>query len=255
MELLKSKFEQCTIGPLKKRGLETAFAGSSAAFLMGRINKLLFTLRMKSSCSSIIESRNEKILKITYPAKRFGPVAGAQWKVLFPTRESAFLKYKIFIPRDFDFVKGGKLPGLAGGKGNTGGEVPSGYDGWSVRFMFKEEGRLCAYLYYPDMPQKFGEKIFLTSNENFFFLPKGEWIELGLQVVMNRSGKRDGGIRCYVNDDLKLSLEKFKFRKTENLKIDHLLFNTFFGGADGSYAPQNESHLLFKDFFVFDIEN
>jgi hypothetical protein len=44
------------------------------------------------------------------------------------------MAYKIFFPSDFDFVKGGKLPGLFGGRpGCSGGDA--GKDCFSTRFM------------------------------------------------------------------------------------------------------------------------
>ena len=49
-----------------------------------------------------------------------------------------------------DFVKGGKLPGLFGGEGNTGGGIPTGMDGFSARMMWRGSGRVVQYVYYPD---------------------------------------------------------------------------------------------------------
>jgi hypothetical protein len=167
--------------------------------------------------------------------------------------ETAFLEYKLFIPPDFDFVKGGKLPGLGGGRGNTGGKIPTGSDGWSVRFMFKEGGRLCAYSYTPDMAGGYGEKRFLKKGNQDFVLPRGEWVKIGLQVKMNGLGKNDGYIKCFVNDDLCLNAEEVIFRTSIKLKIDHLLFSTFFGGADSSYAPSKDCSMFFKDFKVEDL--
>jgi hypothetical protein len=44
------------------------------------------------------------------------------------------LSYKVFFPADFDFVMGGKLPGLFGGRpGCSGGDA--GTDCFSTRFM------------------------------------------------------------------------------------------------------------------------
>ncbi|MFW6275436.1 MAG: polysaccharide lyase, partial [bacterium] len=100
-------------------------------FLMGRKDKILFNLGLIPSQGSIIETANGKILKVVYPFGRFGPLPGSQWKVKFQDTEIVCLSYKLYIPDDFDFMKGGKLPGLGGGKGNTGGDVPNGFDGWS----------------------------------------------------------------------------------------------------------------------------
>src|SRR3546814_13585034 len=51
------------------------------------------------------------------------------------------LHYRVRFPEDFDFNKGGKLPGLYAGEAPSGGEKVSGEDGWSIRLMWREEDR------------------------------------------------------------------------------------------------------------------
>lgn len=59
---------------------------------------------------------------------------------------TAILKYSVFFPAGFEFVKGGKLPGLYGGKtGCTGGDLA--IDCFSTRLMWREAGQGELYLY------------------------------------------------------------------------------------------------------------
>lgn len=250
MELVKSNFNNCSQGPVDKSLLKTAFEGGKVFILMGRLEQLLLFIGLKKPYSFIAKKGVEKVLKVIFPASVVGPLPGCIWKIGFRGQESANLKYHLFVPSDFDFAKGGKLPGLAGGEGNSGGEVPNGRDGWSVRFMFQENGRLCAYIYYPDMQQKYGEKHFLIENEACYILPKGEWVEIGLKIRLNNPGKRDGNLQCFINDKMMLNLDQLNFRSVDTLKIDQLLFSTFFGGADLSYAPAKNCELFFKNFQV-----
>ena len=66
------------------------------------------------------------------------------------------MSYDVQFEEGFDFVKGGKLPGLFGGEGNTGGGIPTGMDGFSARMMWRGNGRVVQYVYYPDQPEHFG---------------------------------------------------------------------------------------------------
>jgi len=52
------------------------------------------------------------------------------------------LTYDIAFDENFDFVKGGKLPGLRGGANNgcEGGSQPNGTDCWSTRLMWRKNG-------------------------------------------------------------------------------------------------------------------
>lgn len=253
MNLLKSDFNHCEPGTFRLPALRRAFPGGvSHHFLMGRIDRLLFFLRWKSSKAEIKELLVQKMLKLNLPANVYGPLSGNQWKVSFAGSESAFLQYSLYIPANFLCMKGGKLPGLGGGKGNTGGKVPDGFDGWSVRFMFNKACTLCSYVYYPEMPGKYGEKILLEEKDYPFILPKGAWIKIGLYVKMNDIGKRNGIVQCFVDDRLMMHADNLLFRKTEALKVDHLLFSVFYGGADASYAPPGDCQLYFDDIIVND---
>jgi hypothetical protein len=58
------------------------------------------------------------------------------------------LTYQVRFPEGFDFVKGGKLPGLYGGTMHSGGDIPNGTNGFSTHYMWRtgEEGEVYAYL-------------------------------------------------------------------------------------------------------------
>lgn len=81
------------------------------------------------------------------------------------SRPSLLLSYSVYFPQDFDFVKGGKLPGLYSSTGsinastglidaNTdscsgGAGDDAGQSCWSVRLMWRANGEGEAYLYLP----------------------------------------------------------------------------------------------------------
>lgn len=58
------------------------------------------------------------------------------------------LKYKVFFPGDFDWVKGGKLPGLYGGHTRCSGGSPA-LDCFSTRMMWRAGGAGELYLVKP----------------------------------------------------------------------------------------------------------
>lgn len=249
-ELIKDHFYNCRQGPFRLRSLKQSFPSDNSFFLTGRLDRFKFLTHIDRSYGEIVPGMSGNVLKAMFPTGKFGPLPGLQWKVSFCPSMVAKLKYKLFIPKGFDFVKGGKLPGLAGGTGNTGGLVPTGRDGWSVRFMFKEAGKLCAYAYYPGMREQFGEKMFLKKGEQFFRLPIDQWVEITLKIEMNDPDRENGSLECRVDDELLLQKDDMEFRRSEDLAIDHFLFSTFFGGADKSWAPENDCELYFKDIVV-----
>lgn len=94
---------------------------------------------------SVVESAGAAWWRVAYAAKEFGPErGGAAWRWPFADRpvQACELEYRLRFDEGFDFVKGGKLPGLCGGPDTiTGGDACDGTRGWSVRLMWRRNGR------------------------------------------------------------------------------------------------------------------
>jgi hypothetical protein len=56
----------------------------------------------------------------------------------------AMLEYEVYFPGSFDFVMGGKLPGMHGGNLQCSGysSVPNGNNCFSTRLMWRENGEV-----------------------------------------------------------------------------------------------------------------
>ena len=80
-------------------------------------------------------------LAVTYPAGEHGTSGtGCQWRLeLNGEYEEAYLSYRVKFKSGFDFVRGGKLPGLGGGDTPTGSDSANGVDGWTGRLMWRTE--------------------------------------------------------------------------------------------------------------------
>jgi hypothetical protein len=251
MDQYRSNFSKCELGSFSEKSLKKAFINEKAIFQVGAFTRLMLLLCKKVSNLIINKVDEEYVLSVSFDKGKFGAFPGSNWRVPFiQNARKCELTYKFRFSDDFDFARGGKLPGLAGGSGNSGGKVPSGFDGWSVRFMYKEFGLISAYLYHLEMKDEFGEKVFLAKNGEEFKLKVGVWNELSLAVNMNDVGKNNGTIVCKVNGEVGLELNSLQLTKTESVLIDHFLFSCFMGGGDITYAPSQNQHIMFKDFFI-----
>lgn len=91
-------------------------------------------------------SPNGTVLRVTYPAGSFSHnTGGAQFYSLFNSAtpfQTMMLEYEVAFDQNFDFVKGGKLPGLRGGSPNgcSGGNFPDGLTCFSARLMWRQNG-------------------------------------------------------------------------------------------------------------------
>jgi hypothetical protein len=199
--------------------------------------------------------RFPEILRVQYPAGSASPtvtasdnapVGGAQMYLLrqgVGPSDSLDLRYFVRFPSGFDFVKGGKLPGMYGGTVNNGKKIPNGTNGLSTRYMWRSEGRGEVYAYLPTS-QSHGTSL---GRGNWTFTP-GPWHEIEQAVDLNVPGQSNGRIRVWFDSKLVLDQTGLVFRTTDSLKIEGLFFSTFFGGGDPSWATPVNTYVDFADF-------
>ncbi|MGB6301622.1 MAG: polysaccharide lyase [Rivularia sp. (in: cyanobacteria)] len=200
--------------------------------------------------------RFDKVLRVRYPAgsvspsyarKTNKPIGGGQFFAdlgISPTN-TLRLSYYLRFSKDFDFVKGGKLPGLFGGTQVSGGKIPDGTNGFSTRFMWRRNGDGELYAYLPNS-KKYGTSI---GRGNWQFIP-GKWHHLEQELILNKPGINDGRIKVWLDGKEVLDKGGLTFRTTENLKIEGIFFCTFFGGSSSSWATPKDVEVDFADFSV-----
>ena len=198
----------------------------------------------------------DRILRVRYPKdsaspsvarKNKVPIGGGQFfaDLGIPPQNSLKLSYYIRFSENFDFVKGGKLPGLFGGERVSGGKVPDGTNGFSTRFMWRKKGDGEVYAYLPTS-KKYGTSI---GRGEWRFIP-GRWYRLEQEVTLNKPGSKNGRIRVWLDGKKVLDQKKLTFRTTDKLKIEGIFFSTFFGGGDASWATPKD---VFVDFAQFSV--
>jgi len=214
---------------------------------------------------------------LVFPIKRglVGSPSGASFKAnpnkMLPS-DRATLKYQVYFPPDFDWVKGGKLPGLC--LSNDGKTCSTGSE-WSTksgsaRVMWREEGRGIGYLYLPlvnkgntagnqamqNQPAPFKNAVQL-NRENKSGLEvwhkkpdphqfnKGAWNDVSLTVILNTPGQANGIFELTING--KTKKETLLYRTDGSVKINLVNFVTFFGGSGKEWASKKDTVIHFKN--------
>ncbi|HUR68250.1 MAG TPA: hypothetical protein VM370_03320 [Candidatus Thermoplasmatota archaeon] len=186
-------------------------------------------------------------LRVRYPDGAIGSDSGAEWKAKpFSPQESLHMRYKVRFPVGFDFVRGGKLPGLYGGAGNSGGNIPDGTDGWSTRMMWREGGKGEVYAYLPTS-ETWGTSL---GRGTWNFTADGTWHSVEQEVVLNLVGSANGIVRVWYDGVKVYEKTGLKFRTVSTLKLDGVFFSTFYGGNDASWSPPKDEHADFAEFAV-----
>jgi len=192
-----------------------------------------------------IDHDGDTWLRVVYP--KWQTRKGLGFATKLGPRNSMYMEYDLRFGDDFDWVKGGKLPGLYGGARNTGSRVPDGTDGWTVRFMWHRDGKGSAYVYHPDQSRRFGDHFRLSD----FWFKKGVVQKLGLEVVMNTPGLSDGVVCAWLDDGLVVKETNLRFRDISTLQIDGFYFSTFFGGKGQDWAPTKDEYIDFGNFKLY----
>ena len=207
-------------------------------------------------------------LATSYPAGLHGTrETGAQWPYDFDqSYEEATLSYRVRFAPGFDFVRGGKLPGLAGGTAPTGSTQATGFNGWAGRLMWRTNFGGVA-----GQPQQ------LTSggityakhtdsgfsgdgrqeDRNFFFNPDGtqtefvsdQWYQITQRIVMNTPGEFNGIQQIWIDGVLVINEQNIRYRLDDSFAIDQLYFSTFYGGNE-DWRTSKDEEAFFDDFVV-----
>ncbi|MFZ1812572.1 MAG: polysaccharide lyase [Candidatus Saccharimonadales bacterium] len=165
--------------------------------------------------------------------------------------------YNAAAPNGFDWVWGGKLPGLGGirpGYGNppTGGS-PSP-NGWSGRGMWITKGsypsvagtnEFISYIYDPTQaPGNYGQnrrtgKAFVADQWHTVT----QYYKMNTIATEGVSGNTNGVHRVWFDGQLVYENTAQVFRIYEAAKITHLLWHMFYGGGDYNWAPSYDSDI------------
>lgn len=202
-------------------------------------------------------------LRAVYPRGSYDPAAvrtagallgGAQFKTPFERMQIASgeeigIRYRVTPDENFEFMRGGKLPGLYGGAANSGGRVPNGSDGFSLRFVWQAQGQGALSVYLP------------TSGRWGTVFGLGQWrfrpaltTELALYVRLNTPGRADGVIAAWADDALVVYAHDVLFRTDARLGLDGFYFSSFFGGSTPDWATPVDTGNRFDHLDVFRLQ-
>ena len=203
---------------------------------------------------SLVDRERKSFLHVAFAVGEVGPEKnGAGWRYPFGKHEAAELSYTVRFSRDFDWVKGGKLPGLSGGPENvSGGKPANGTNGFSARLMWRRDGRGEAYVYHRNQKGGYGDSF--PFPDDFRFSP-GALYRVRERVTMNAVGERDGTLRVWIAlgenpERLVVARNDMEWRTVDTFGVDSIYFETFHGGGDPTWAPTRECWAEFGEFAV-----
>ena len=214
------------------------------------------------------------VLRLNYGKNAHGAGSGAKVSARplgkFPA-ESIEFGYDVYFPDSFEWVKGGKLPGVC--LGTTPNECATGGD-WkrdegSVRFMWRSKDNKSAYIigyvYLPvegDYKKSFVrqgteyKRVTDPGNRTGHDMWHGElpirkgWNSLRMKIGMNTPKKANGTIEVTVNGKTK-RVSDVLFRDNDKVKISNVNFVSFFGGGSNDWnSPSRSTYTEYKNIYI-----
>ena len=212
---------------------------------------------VKEGHLSIVSRDDENRFRVDYAVGQIGPEKeGIGWRFPIAKRQTATLSYVVRFSPDFDWVKGGKLPGFCGGPESvTGGNPANGKNGFSCRLMWRKDGRGEAYVYHKNQNGKYGDSF--SFPEDFRFQPDVD-IAVRMTIVMNSPSRADGKLTIWIkpadssNERLVVDRDDLEWRTVDDIGVDSVLFETFHGGGNKTWAPSRHCWAEFSSITVTD---
>ena len=210
----------------------------------------------------------DNVLEIVYPAGSANPggaIVGGTGVYATPISNLAsfsniVLEYKVLFPNGFDFVLGGKLPGIYGGRKSCSGGDPA-KDCFSTRLMFRPFGAGEEYLYVYKPAQspllcrvncKAHTAYGYSIGRGQYAFSTGQWNKVRQYIRLNTftNGKynQDGIFRLYFNDVLVIESLVVVYRIQPSINALGIDFQTFFGGNGKLYRSPTTQEAYFRGF-------
>ncbi|RDB16966.1 hypothetical protein Hypma_002633 [Hypsizygus marmoreus] len=213
------------------------------------------------------------VLQATYAAGSFShDSGGSQFYNLWNTTDGSsfqtmLVSYEVAFDENFDWVKGGKLPGLRGGLNSTGcsgGNASNGKDCFSSRVMWRKNGAGEVYAYIPS-PNDLCSDSNISCNSDFgisisrgsFGFVSGQWNRITMLVRLNDPPNvANGNIQLYYNDLQAINQTNLQIRSSSSVVANGFYFSAPFtfpsiersleASSDSTWATPNTTHTYYR---------
>jgi hypothetical protein len=157
---------------------------------------------------------------------------------------SACLAYSVFLPADFEFEAGGTLPGIFGVRT---GDLSEKADRFDTRVEWVDGGQAIHFMM---IAAETSAGFYRSFAEQRFVLPRGRWVRLEQEVVLNEPGQSNAAVRFWMDGVLVSENKEAELRTRDDVLISGVAADVHFGiqKTEGDYpyarAKKNERVML-----------
>ena len=154
-------------------------------------------------------------------------------------KAAACLAYSVLLPADFDFHRGGVLPGIHGAEASS-----RSTDGFAAQLAWRRNGRGSVTNHVVIQ----GDHRSGNTEMKSFDFPAGRWVKLEQEVVLNTPQQTDGLLRVWVDGKLAIEQGDMAYRARPEVTITGIGADVFYGGDDAAGAAPKDATIWLSPF-------
>jgi len=157
--------------------------------------------------------------------------------------EMVCLSYDIWLPADFDFNRGGTLPGLYGAATEGDGE---GEPVFQAPLVWKSAGNSGVAVV---TRSESGKQISYVERGRVR-IPRGRWVSIAQEIRLNTPGQKDGILRTWIDGSVAVDRKGLQLRREASDRFEGVKANVHYGGSDPSQAAPKDASVRISAFTV-----
>ncbi|KAF6748692.1 polysaccharide lyase family 14 protein [Ephemerocybe angulata] len=189
-----------------------------------------------------------------------------EFKARLASATEAVLSYRVMLQDDWEWAKGGKLPGPFGGVDDSayscsGGRKEQRCRCIGLRPMWRSNGVGELYTYLPLTERNSSQQLKVpplsVENPDYgisvgrgsfdFNSAVGNWITIAIRTKLNDIGAENGEVEVWIDGRRVISIDGLMLRESDAHSIRGIQFQTFFGGHTPEWASPKDQRAWFAD--------
>ncbi|MBY0225875.1 MAG: hypothetical protein K2Q28_08735 [Hyphomicrobium sp.] len=160
--------------------------------------------------------------------------------------KAACLSYRVFLPSNFQFSRGGTLPGLMIGADFSPRGEPIVGDGAAVRAGWSADGRIVVNVQYATRD---GWKNPSAISAKTVW-PSGRWFNVEQEVILNEAGKKNGIIRLWLDGELAGENTTVALRGDDALAMAGVIADVHYGSVFNNATAPEDTEIRVSPFII-----
>jgi hypothetical protein len=184
-------------------------------------------------------------LMVDLPQGSASPVHGGMsfpWQPrAIQNKSTACLSYNLLLPADFQFTRGGMLPGIMGSD-----ETQETDGAFKTRMVWRQGGNGGVN----NRLTNGGQTTRTIIEGGGFALPRGRWFKVEQEATLNTPKQSDGILRLWIDGELVVDRNDIVYRTKPSVTVSGVAADVHYGGDDAFAPSPKDTKVLLSPFVL-----